>query len=48
MMVQASAVAHETDLEKRKRTPEEIVRHPQARIVKAQAFTPGPRPLLGV
>jgi len=38
MMVKASAVAHETDpMEKRKRTPEEIVRHPQARIVKAQA-----------
>jgi nicotinate-nucleotide pyrophosphorylase len=45
MMVQTSAVAHEPDpKDKRKRTPEEIVRHLQARIVKVQAFTPGPRP----
>jgi RNA-directed DNA polymerase len=36
MLVQTSAADHEEKREKRKRTPEEVVRSLQARIVKAQ------------
>jgi RNA-directed DNA polymerase len=36
MTAQAGAAAHEPRPEKRKQTPEEIVRRLQARIVKAQ------------
>lgn len=35
-MDKTSAAAHDTNAERRRRTPEEIVRQLQARIVKAQ------------